>query len=130
MRVPDIAVTDGQCQIGLRSVAGAGNYCSLDDGELVGAAGLAPAPGTAPGAPEPYPNPATGLLYLRPAPGLPLAGPVGLHSLTGQLLRVLAAGPTALSGGQPLPSFQLPAELPAELPVGIYMLRVGGAPSW
>ncbi len=47
LRLPGIVVTNGQCEIGLRSDANAGNYCSLDDVAFATGAALATAPAAA-----------------------------------------------------------------------------------
>ncbi|WP_151087758.1 glycosyl hydrolase 53 family protein [Hymenobacter baengnokdamensis] len=104
IQVPGIVVTNGQCEIGLRSVANAGNYCSLDDVEMVATvlATIAPA-GANPLGMQLFPNPATGPLALSYTLARPAAVHVALYSLTGQLLRTLAEVPLAPAGTHSLP---------------------------
>ena len=124
VRIPDIIVANGQCEFGLRSVAGAGNYCSIDDVELVAAGGLATAPGSLPTAAELFPNPSTGgEVYLRNIPAQPAAWQVRLYSLTGRLLGVLAEVPATAA-----PIQTLSVHLPTRLPAGVYLLHIGGEP--
>lgn len=61
IQTPVVTVTNGQCEIGLRSVAGAGGYAALDDVELVPASALATTTATTPAgaAMQRFPNPAT-----------------------------------------------------------------------
>ena len=121
VRVPGIVVANGQCEVGLRSVAKAGNYCSLDDVELVASSGLASKLATLPTAAELFPNPSiSGEVYLRNIPAQLTAGTVRLYSLSGQLVTVLGEIPATAASIQPL-SLQLPTGLPA----GMYVLRVG-----
>ena len=120
LTLPGIVVSNGQLEIGLRSVAAAGNYCSLDDVELVPTAlATAPAAGPLAGA-QLYPNPSAdnslALSYALAAPG-PVQ--VGLYSPTGQLVRELLNLPAQAAG---LHTTAL--ELPAGLPAGVYGLRV------
>ena len=113
IQVPGIVVTNGQCEIGLRTDANAGNYCSLDDVAFAPAQALATtASSPAAAAVQLYPNPTAGTFTL--AFGLSQPGPVRatLLTLTGQVVRVLSdeaqvsAGPhvLALGSGAPLPA--------------------------
>jgi arabinogalactan endo-1,4-beta-galactosidase len=99
IQVPGIVVSNGQCEIGLRSVAAAGNYCSLDDVELVLTSALATAPVASPAtAMQLFPNPAAGPLSLSYSLARPAAVQVALYSLTGQRIRTLAEVPTQAAG--------------------------------
>ena len=113
LTIPAIVVANGKVNIGLRSVAAAGNYCSLDDVELVLSSTLATASATRPVTGTAYPSPTTGEFALPAAPG----GPVQLYALTGQLLAELPA-----VGTGPAPRYRLPAGLAA----GVYLVRTGG----
>ncbi|WP_206680671.1 glycosyl hydrolase 53 family protein [Hymenobacter polaris] len=124
--LPGVVITNGQLTIGLRSVAAAGNYCSLDDVELVPTA-LAAAPATsAPAAPQLYPNPSRGPLTLRYE--LPSAGPVqvALYAATGQLVHTLADLPSQAAGPHELTLTPAPT-----LAAGAYVLVLrSGAQQW
>lgn len=125
VRVPGIVVANGQCEIGLRSVAGAGNHCSLDDVELVSAAALAVAPASAaPAALQLFPNPTTNSLTISYVLDRPAAVSVALHALTGQLVRPLAALPAAPAGPHRLALGSL-----VGLPAGVYLVRLSYAGS-
>ena len=119
LSVPGIVVANGQCEIGLRSVAGAGNYANLDDVELV-ATVLATTPFAGPaGAPQLYPNPAAGPLALRYTLARPCAVQVALLSLSGQRLRTLASLPLAPAGAHSLALGTLDG-----LPAGVYLVQL------
>lgn len=119
LSVPGIVVANGQCEIGLRSVAGAGNYCNLDEVELV-ATVLATTPAASlAGAPQLYPNPAAGPLALAYALVRPAAVHVALLSLTGQHLRTLASLPLAPAGPHRLALGTLDG-----LPAGVYLVQL------
>ncbi|MDO7884159.1 glycosyl hydrolase 53 family protein [Hymenobacter cheonanensis] len=119
LSVPGIVVANGQCEIGLRSVAGAGNYCNLDDVELVATVLATAAPASLAGAPQLYPNPAAGPLALRYALARPCAVQVALLSLTGQRLRTLADLPLAPAGAHSLALGSLDS-----LPAGVYLVQL------
>jgi len=119
-QIPGIVVANGQCEIGLRSVAAAGNYCSLDDVELVPNTALATtAASAAAAAPQLYPNPTAGSLTICYVLDQPAAVAVALYSLTGQLLRPLATWPSAPAG----PHHLTPGTLDG-LPAGVYLVRL------
>ena len=123
--LPAVLVSNGQLEIGLRSVAAAGNYCSLDDVELVATALATTAAASAVPAPQLYPNPGGGPRTLRYE--LPAAGPVQatLYSISGQRLQTLADLPTQAAG-----SHELPLAL-ASLPTGIYLVELtSGGQTW
>lgn len=120
VQVPGIVVTNGQCEIGLRSVATAGNYCSLDDVELIAGSGLGTAATAVSEAAQVFPNPSTGVVELRNLPAQLTSGEVSLYSLSGQLIGVLVALPAAPSART------VHLQLPADLPAGLYLLRAGG----
>ncbi len=122
VQVPGIVVTNGQCEIGLRSVANAGNYCSLDDVELVAAGALATTPAAAPAALQLYPNPTAGAISINYTLAQPSAVRVALYSLTGQLVRTLAEVPAAAAGPHTLPGASLDG-----LPQGVYLVQVRSA---
>ncbi|WP_223650769.1 glycosyl hydrolase 53 family protein [Hymenobacter psoromatis] len=120
LSLPGIVVANGQCEIGLRSVAAAGNYCSLDDVELVPATALATTPtSAAPAAPQLYPNPTTGSFSISYVLDQPAAVTVALYSLTGQLVRALAALPSAPAGPHHLALGTLDG-----LPAGVYLVQL------
>jgi arabinogalactan endo-1,4-beta-galactosidase len=97
--VPGIVISNGQCEIGLRSVAAAGNYCSLDDVELVLTSALATTAAAGPAtALQVFPNPTAGSLSLHYTLTRPTTVQAALYSLTGQRLRTLAEVPRAAAG--------------------------------
>ena len=122
LSVPGIVVANGQCEIGLRSVAGAGNYCNLDDVELGATVLATAAPTSLAGAPQLYPNPAAGPLALSYALARPCAVQVELLSLSGQRLRTLADLPLAPAGPHRLALGSL-----ASLPAGVYLVQLTAA---
>ena len=120
VQVPGIVVSNGQCEIGLRSNAHANEMASLDDVEFVAPTATAIVPG-ATGAgfmAQVFPSPGTGSRTL--ALFLPRDEPVRLaiYSSTGQLVRELGPG-SVLSQG----AHELPLETNG-LAAGIYFLRV------
>ena len=119
LQIPGIAVTNGQCEIGLHSDANAGSYCSLDDVTFTTAQALATAPAAGAPAVQLYPNPAAGPFSL--AFDLAKPGPVRatLLALTGQLVRVLADAPRLPAGPHVLALGQGPALAP-----GVYRVRL------
>jgi arabinogalactan endo-1,4-beta-galactosidase len=119
LSVPGIVVANGQCEIGLRSVANAGNYANLDDVELVATALATTAPAALASAPQLYPNPTAGPLALSYALARPCAVQVALLSLTGQRLRTLAEMPLAPAGAHRLALGSLDG-----LPAGVYLVQL------
>ncbi|MDO7851739.1 glycosyl hydrolase 53 family protein [Hymenobacter convexus] len=118
VQVPGIVVTNGQCEIGLRSNAGANQSASLDDVEFVATTTTATAAATSQLAAQVFPNPTAGLRTL--AFSLPRAETVqvALYSLTGQLVRVVA-GPQRLAQGPQLVRWEAPG-----LASGTYFLKI------
>lgn len=120
IQIPSIAVTNGQCEIGLRSNAHAGEWANLDDVELVSSTATATTPSQAgPSfAAQVFPNPATSprtmALTLTRAETVQLS----LISLTGQLVRVLT-GPQLMLGGTHAMTYETTRVAP-----GIYVLRI------
>ncbi len=121
--LPGIVVANGQCEIGLRSVAAAGNYCNLDDVELV-ATVLATQPSAAPDALSLhlFPNPSADQVALRYTLARPAPVQATLLSLTGQPLRTLASVPLAPAGTHTLPLGSL-----AGLAAGVYLVQLTAA---
>ncbi len=119
--VPGIVVANGQCEIVLRSVAAAGNYCSLDDVELVLSSALATTPAaTSPAtAMQLFPNPTAGPLSLSYTLARPAAVQVALYSLTGQLVRTLPEVPMLAAG-----THRIELGLVANLAQGIYLVKL------
>jgi arabinogalactan endo-1,4-beta-galactosidase len=101
VQVPNIVVTNGQCEIGLRSDAHAGESASLDDVELVAAQATAAAlPTTADAlSVEVFPNPAGNECSVRYTLARPETVQLALYSLTGQ--QVLPLGPAQLLAAGP-----------------------------
>jgi arabinogalactan endo-1,4-beta-galactosidase len=119
IQVPGIVVSNGQCEIGLRSVAAAGNYCSLDDVELVLTSTLATtAAGPASGL-QVFPNPSAGPLSLSYSLSRPAAVQIALYTLTGQRLRTLAEVPLAAAG-----SHSVALGSVADLASGVYLVQL------
>jgi arabinogalactan endo-1,4-beta-galactosidase len=120
IQMPGIVVSNGQCEIGLRSVAAAGNYCSLDDVELVLTSALATTAAASPvSVLQVFPNPAAGPLSLSYSLARPAAVQVALYSLTGQRLRTLAEVPLAAAG-----QHRLALGSVADLAAGVYMIQL------
>jgi arabinogalactan endo-1,4-beta-galactosidase len=120
INVPGIVVANGQCTIGLRSVAAAGNYCSLDDVELVLTSALATAPAASPASTlQLFPNPTAGPLALSYALARPAAVQVALYNLAGQRLRTLVDVPVLAAGTHSVALGSVEG-----LPAGVYMLQI------
>jgi arabinogalactan endo-1,4-beta-galactosidase len=120
IQVPGIVVSNNQCEIGLRSVAAAGNYCSLDDVELVLTSALATTVAASPvSVLQVFPNPVAGPLSLSYSLARPAAVQVALYSLTGQRLRTLAEVPLAAAG-----QHRLALGSVADLAAGVYMIQL------
>ena len=86
VQLTGIQVTNGQCEVGLWSDANAGNWCSLDNVELVAATVTSSGSARRNAEIELYPNPATDVLTLTwPASAGPSAT-VRIYSLAGRLL--------------------------------------------
>jgi arabinogalactan endo-1,4-beta-galactosidase len=117
--VPGIVVANGQCEIGLRSVAAAGNYCNLDDVELVATVLATKAEAASALTLGLFPNPATGPLSLGYTLVRPAAVRATLLSITGQQLRTLASVPLAPAGTHTLPLGSLEG-----LPQGVYLVQL------
>jgi arabinogalactan endo-1,4-beta-galactosidase len=120
IQVPGIVISNGQCEIGLRSVAAAGNYCSLDDVELVLTSALATAPAASPAtAMQLFPNPAAGPLSLSYSLARSAAVQVALYNLTGQRIRTLAEVPPQAAGPHRVALGSVD-----ELAAGIYLVQL------
>ncbi|UOQ96832.1 glycosyl hydrolase 53 family protein [Hymenobacter sp. 5317J-9] len=119
VEVPGIVVTNGQCEIGLRSDAHANETASLDDVEFVATAVSAttPAAAAARAVAQVYPNPTTGARTIRLALEKAETVQLTLFSLTGQLLR--AEAPRRLPAGAQAVQWEAP-----NLPAGTYLLKI------
>ncbi|MBD2722042.1 glycosyl hydrolase 53 family protein [Hymenobacter armeniacus] len=120
VEVPGIVVTNGQCEIGLRSNAHANETASLDDVEFVATAvsATSPAAAVARSVAQVYPNPGTGARTIRFALERAETVQLSLFSLSGQLLRVVQA-PRRLAAGAQALQWDAPA-----LAAGTYLLKV------
>ncbi|MDB5235981.1 MAG: type sorting protein [Hymenobacter sp.] len=120
VQVPGIVVTNGQCEIGLRSNAPAGAAASLDDVEFVSTTATASLPGTGKAAlaAQLFPNPTVGARSVAFALDQPETVQLTLLSLTGQVVRVLTS-PQRLGAGP----HTLAVEAPG-LAAGTYLLRI------
>ncbi|QIX61612.1 T9SS type A sorting domain-containing protein [Hymenobacter sp. BT18] len=87
IQLPNIEVTNGQCEVGLWSDANAGNWCSLDNVELFAAAVTSSRQRPEDAAVDAaiYPNPTSGMLMLK-LPAGPLATTVRIYTATGKLV--------------------------------------------
>ena len=120
IQVPGIIISNGLCEIGLRSVAAAGNYCSLDDVELVLTSALAIAPAASPATDvQLFPNPAAGPLSLSYSLARQAAVQIALYNLTGQRIRTLAEVPTQAAGPHRVALGSVD-----ELAAGIYLVQL------
>ena len=120
VQVPGITVTNGQCEIGLRTNAHAGEWVNLDDVELVAMAVTATMPGTMePGlVAQVFPNPATGSRTVAFTLARAETVQLSLFSLTGQLVRVVAV-PQLMSRGAHTLAFETSGVAP-----GVYLLKI------
>ena len=119
VQVPNIVVTNGQCEIGLRSDAHAGEMASLDDVEFMPTLATATQARTASALEaRVFPNPASSQGYLSYTLGRPEVVRLTLHSLTGQ--QVLALPAQLQAAG--LHTQALP--LGAALAPGVYLLTI------
>ncbi len=119
LQVSGIVVTNGQCEIGLRSDANAGNYCSLDDVSFAPSQALATAGARGAAGVQLYPNPTAGPYALAFALDRPAPVQATLLTLTGQVVRVLADEPQLAAGPHVLALGQGTA-----LPPGAYLVRL------
>ena len=115
VQVPGITVTNGQCEIGLRSVAAGGETASIDDVEFVPSTATAAMAGAnkLDISAQVYPNPAAGSRTLAFTLERDATVQAALYSLTGQLVRVvtparrLTRGTHAVALGSPPAGFYL-----------------------
>ena len=120
VQVPGIVVTNGQCEIGLRSNALGGQTASLDDVEFIATAVTA----TGAGADQPgftadvFPNPAPGVRTLTLTLTHDEKVQLSILSLTGQLVKTVFE-PRVLSAGKQ--HFILEAN---DLAAGTYLLQI------
>jgi len=121
LQVPGIVVSNGQCEIGLRSVSPAGASVGLDDVEFIPAVASASASSAGPQslAVQVYPNPATSTF--RVAYALPKAEKVSVEllNLTGQ--RVVSVLAEQMQAQGPHSSI---VNLEENLPSGVYFLKI------
>ena len=122
VQVPGIQVTNGQCEIGLRSDAHANEAASLDDVEFFTAAVTAAAAASSKPSTQVYPNPATGPRTVAFTLDRPETVQLSLFGLTGQLVRVVA-GPRLLPAGPQRLAWEA-----AGLAPGTYLLKVTHGP--
>ena len=120
VQIPGIVVTNGQCEIGLRSNAHAGEWANLDDVEFVSSSVTATGPGAAqPGfAAQLFSNPGSGARTLALTLARDETVQLLLFSLVGQLVRVVAAPQPLLRGAHTI------ACETAGLPPGSYVLKI------
>ena len=119
VEVPGIVVSNGQCEIGLRSEGAADAFCALDDVEFLPTAVTAVASAAGELGVEVFPNPLGGQGTLRYTLARPETVQVSLFSLTGQLVRELVPTQRLSAGPQ-----QHPLLLDAAVPPGLYLLRI------
>ncbi|MBO0356524.1 glycosyl hydrolase 53 family protein [Hymenobacter sp. BT186] len=121
VQITGINVTNGQCEIGLRSNANAGNTCGLDDVELVPTQVMAttgPAAHAGSSA-SVFPNPAHRNFTVEYALPQDETVQISLHTLTGQLVQMLRT-PRLVRKGLLQESFVVPAALTP----GVYLLKI------
>ena len=121
IQVPNITVTNGQCEIGLRSDANAGNYCGLDDVEFVLSQATATKQPTTANSIEAqlFPNPASNRCTVSYTLQQAETVQLSLHNLTGQ--RVLDLGPAQTQAAGP---HTQSVDLSNTLAAGVYLLRI------
>ncbi|HEX8327232.1 MAG TPA: glycosyl hydrolase 53 family protein [Hymenobacter sp.] len=118
VQVPGITVTNGQCEIGLRSTSPASASASLDDVEFVSSTATATRPSTPGFAATVYPNPTAGPRSVAFTLDRDETVELSLVSLTGQLVRQLSPPRRLGRGAQTLPFTT------AGLAAGTYFLRI------
>ena len=118
VQVPGIVVTNGQCEIGLRSDAHANESASLDDVEFVSSSVTATTSAASGGSAQLYPNPGTGLRSLALTLERTENVQLSLFNLTGQLLRVLGPAQLLAAGPQTL-RWEAPGLAP-----GTYLIKI------
>ena len=120
VQVPNIVVTNGQCEIGLRSEANPNDYCSLDDVEFVPSLATATArPGGAAVAAQVSPNPVGAQCTVGYTLARAETVQLSLHNLTGQ--QVLDLGPAQV---QAAGSHTATLNLGSALAPGLYLLVI------
>lgn len=120
VEVGNIVVSNGQCEIGLRSDAGATNFCALDDVEFVASTVTnvrAAADNTLDA--HLFPNPVSHRSTVRYTLARPESVRLTLHALTGQLVRDFGPAQPQSSGVH-----TQTLELGSTLAPGIYWLRI------
>ncbi|WP_201977159.1 glycosyl hydrolase 53 family protein [Hymenobacter rubidus] len=117
--VNNITVTNGQCEIGLRSDAHVGETASLDDVEFVSNQATATRAGTASALEaQLFPNPASHQCTVSYTLTKPETVQLSLHSLTGQQVLALPAQPQAVG------PHTMVLELGNALAPGVYLLYI------
>ncbi|MBC8082319.1 MAG: glycosyl hydrolase 53 family protein [Hymenobacter sp.] len=122
MQITGITVTNGQCEIGLRSNANAGNTCSLDDVELIPTQVAATGSGTAPSpgfTMQVFPNPTTGQCTLEYSLDRDETVEIALYTPVGQRVRGFVAPHHSSKGPH-----RLVLGIDAGLTSGIYLLKI------
>ena len=121
IQVPNITVTNGQCEIGLRSDANANNYCGLDDVEFVRSQATATVQPTKTNTIEAqvFPNPVSNRCTVSYTLARAETVQLSLHNLTGQ--RVLDLG---LAQPQAAGPHTQSTDLGRSLAAGIYLLKI------
>ncbi|MFC7671050.1 T9SS type A sorting domain-containing protein [Hymenobacter humi] len=114
IQITGIQVSNGQCEIGLWSDANAGNWCSIDNVELISTSTVTAAAKTLTDSNTSlYPNPVAESLTLKLPAGL-AAATIRIYSATGQIVFTQALTAT----GQRVDT--------SRLPTGIYQLQLLG----
>jgi arabinogalactan endo-1,4-beta-galactosidase len=121
VEVPGVRVANGQCEIGLRSDANAGNECSIDDVEFVLSQATAAAPAAATNAPTATvaPNPYRDGFSLNLTLPASKTVQVSLYNSTGQLLRTLLPAQQLAAGAH-----AVRVETDAATAPGVYLLKI------
>ncbi|UOQ73168.1 glycosyl hydrolase 53 family protein [Hymenobacter cellulosilyticus] len=121
LQVPGVVVTNGQCEIGLRSDANANDFCSLDDVEFVPNAVTAVGQTAAANGLDAriFPNPVSQQCTISYTLAQPETVQLDLYSLTGQHLRTLQPARRMASG-----THRQAVELGSAVASGVYLLSI------
>ena len=121
IQVPNIVVTNGQCEVGLRSDGNANDHCSFDDVEFVAnqATAATPAAGANTIGAQVFPNPASSQCTVSYTLARTETVQLTLRSLTGQ--QVLALPPAQLLAAGP---HTVVIPLGSALAPGLYLLTI------
>ncbi|GGF13279.1 glycosyl hydrolase 53 family protein [Hymenobacter cavernae] len=120
VQLTNINVTNGQCEIGLLSQGNAGNYCSIDDVELVAESVTAASSAASLTATTVFPNPFSEDLAISYTLSKSETVRIDLYTTTGQLVQTMLAPQQQAAGAH---TWQNKSML-NNLGSGLYLLRL------